>query len=114
MRGMRCVMLLVLMLGVLPAAALGQQEATVRIQGDDYGYGAVFIPPTLEVSSGATVIWIDDDSSAHTVTGRDGSFDSGSIAPNGRFSLKFEKAGPHEYYCKIHPSMTGKVVVTGR
>src|SRR4051794_15951822 len=40
-----------------------------------------FQPPTLNVQTGDTVKWQNEDIFTHTVTANDGSFDSGPIAP---------------------------------
>ncbi|MBI3997704.1 MAG: cupredoxin domain-containing protein [Armatimonadetes bacterium] len=97
-----------------PRPVRGQEEALVRIQSDDYAYGASFEPRTLEVTAGTTVVWVNDSSATHTVTARDGAFDSGQVASGSRYSVKLDRAATYDYYCKIHASMTGLVVVTSR
>jgi plastocyanin len=69
-----------------------------------------FNPSTLSVTAGTTVIWTNNDMVTHTVTSTPALFDSGSIAPGSTFSFTFKNAGTYSYYCKIHTSMTGKVV----
>jgi plastocyanin len=64
------------------------------------------------VAVGTTVTWTNQDSTAHTVTANDGSFDSGPIQPGKSFSHTFSTAGTVAYHCKIHPSMTATVTVT--
>lgn len=75
-----------------------------------------FDPPTLEVSAGSTVDWANDDGVAHTVTaGSPGSasgefdetLDAGSSA-----EITLEDVGTVDYFCAIHPAMTGQVVVS--
>ncbi len=73
--------------------------------------GFAFVPPTVTVSVGTTVTWTNNDSVAHTVTTRETLFDSGTLSRGAAFSYTFEQSGTFEYYCKIHPSMTGKVIV---
>jgi plastocyanin len=70
-----------------------------------------FEPPTIEVDAGATVTWTNEDSVPHTVTAREGDFDSGVLQTGDPFSQTFETPGTYEYFCNIHPSMTGMVVV---
>ena len=76
-----------------------------------------YIPYNMAISSGATVTWINADNAAHTVTsgtvtgGPDGLFDSSIIAMNSEFSYKFTEAGTYDYYCIVHPWMTGIVTV---
>jgi plastocyanin len=71
-----------------------------------------FKPADIEVAVGATVDWTNDDPFAHTVTATDGSFDSGTMEGGEAFSQVFEQPGTFEYYCVIHPSMTGTITIT--
>jgi plastocyanin len=75
-------------------------------------------PNNAETTVGSMVTWINDDTAPHTVTSGtiennrptpDGSFDSGIINPGDSFPFVFDKAGEYQYYCSIHPWMTGKV-----
>lgn len=96
-------------------SAPSAQEVIVRIQGDPSGYGgSSFNPATVNVAGGTTVTWVNEDSVPHTVTSREGLFDSGTLTPRGAFRYKFEKPGTYSYFCKVHPSMTGQVVVAGQ
>ncbi|MFC1933326.1 hypothetical protein ACFLXU_06885 [Chloroflexota bacterium] len=65
--------------------------------------------PNLPVDT--IILWYNIDSVDHTVTARDNSFDSGSISPNETFEHAFAQPGEFEYYCKIHPSMVGKITI---
>ncbi len=73
--------------------------------------GLAFIPDTQNIPVGATVLWYNDDSVDHTVTARDNSFDSGNLSHGDTFRYTFKQTGALEYYCKIHPSMVGKITV---
>jgi plastocyanin len=73
----------------------------------------VFQPHSLEIPSGATVIWVNNSDVAHTVTGDDLAFDdSGLIEPGGSFRQTFDEPGTYSYRCGPHPDMTGVIVVT--
>jgi plastocyanin len=78
--------------------------------------GDAFSPQRLTVAAGDTVVWTNRDSRLHTVTADGGLFDSGSLAPSGRFSHTFRRIGTLVYYCRLHGSpgegMWGVVVVT--
>ena len=74
---------------------------------------SVFSPATLQIGVNTTVIWVNDDNMVHTVTANDGSFNSGDIAPGGRFSYKFATVGGFDYHCIHHSNMVGTVVVAG-
>jgi len=76
-----------------------------------------YSPYEVTISVGNTVTWSNDDSAAHTVTsgsvdaGLTGVFDSGLFASNSRFEHTFDKAGTFDYFCMVHPWMTGIVHV---
>jgi len=71
-----------------------------------------FDPPTLTVKAGTTVTWINADDIPHLVSEKDGKFRSSALDTNDKFSQTFSTAGTVEYFCAIHPHMTGKIVVT--
>ncbi|HYM84877.1 MAG TPA: cupredoxin family copper-binding protein [Candidatus Dormibacteraeota bacterium] len=90
--------------GSTPGASAGANATAVTIQGFAFG------PSTLDVAVGSTVTWTNKDSTTHTVTANDGSFDS--QVPSGQtFSQTFSKAGTFAYHCKIHPTMTATITV---
>jgi plastocyanin len=70
-----------------------------------------FDPPQINVPIESTVFWTNDDSTQHTVTSDDGSFDSGPLSPGDTFDNTFDESGEFGYHCAIHPFMTGVVVV---
>ncbi|MGI8406848.1 MAG: ScyD/ScyE family protein [Thermomicrobiales bacterium] len=70
-----------------------------------------FTPDTLQISTGAKVTWTNNDTTAHTVTAKDGSFDSGNLNPGESFSFTFTQAGTFDYICNYHPNMTATIVV---
>ncbi len=70
-----------------------------------------FVPTTITVTAGTTIIWTNNDNVAHTVTSLTGIFDSGTLNPGGSFSFKFSTKGTYPYKCTIHANMTGTVIV---
>ena len=75
-----------------------------------------FLPYQVEIYSGEPVVWINTDSAAHTVTSGlpgipDAIFNSGMIMSNQTWEFVFIDSGEYDYYCMVHPWMTGKVVV---
>jgi plastocyanin len=74
---------------------------------------ATYEPGVIDVQQGTTVVWRNTDASAHTVTSRfpSAAFDSGVMGPGEEFEFTFEDSRTFEYYCKIHPMMTGTAVV---
>jgi len=70
-----------------------------------------YMPDELSVATGSTVTWMNTDTVSHTSTSDESGWNSGTIAPGGRFSFTFERAGTFRYHCTIHPGMVGTVVV---
>lgn len=70
-----------------------------------------FDPSQLTVLAGDEVTWTNTSAREHTVTQRDGAFDSGSLGPARTFKHGFAATGLYRYVCKLHPSMTGQVDV---
>jgi amicyanin len=90
-----------------PVAAPAQTEgAQVEIRA--HGFSA----PALTVKVGTTVTWINHDDDAHTVTSTANAFRSPGLDTDETFSFTFTQPGTYEYFCTLHPLMTGKVVVT--
>lgn len=81
-----------------------------------------FSPLKLEVSTGTTVTWTNEDSVTHTVIAaqfhsqaEDWSFESASIQAGQSTTYTFDSAGIYEYYCDVHgeSSMCGAILVGG-
>ena len=70
-----------------------------------------FAPATLTIKAGTAVTWTNNDTTTHTVTADDGSFDSGHLSGSASFTFTFAKAGTFTYHCAIHSSMTATVTV---
>ena len=82
-------------------------NVTVRISG------FAFNPAEITVKQGTTVTWINDDSAPHMIR-MAGKPDSPQLAKEDSYSYTFTDApGDYGYSCGIHPSMLGKVIVTG-
>jgi plastocyanin len=73
--------------------------------------GFSFSPGDITVTVGDTVTWTNADSTAHTATADDGSFDTGTLGGGASDTVTFATAGTFAYHCSIHAAMTGTVVV---
>jgi plastocyanin len=73
--------------------------------------GMAFDPAVLTISEGDTVVFTNMDGAPHTATAKDGSFDTGRLSRNKQSALSFEGAGTYDYYCEVHPRMTGQIIV---
>ena len=106
MRGFRATLAAVIVLAGLAAPPALAADAQVKIAN------FTFDPPTLTVKAGTTVTWVNADDIPHVVLEKDGKFRSSALDTDEKFSQTFSTAGTVEYFCAIHPHMTGKIVVT--
>jgi len=88
----------------------------VLIKGDESD--KPYMPISNTIKNGDRVDWINTDIEVHTVTsGFENStdkgelFDSGILKPNQIFEHTFDRAGMYNYFCTVHPTMTGVVNV---
>jgi plastocyanin len=79
----------------------------VEVKIDNFSFG----PQNVTVAVGATVTWTNRDDIPHTAASTDGVFKSKVMDTDEKFSYTFTKPGTYNYYCTIHPKMTGTVVV---
>jgi plastocyanin len=65
------------------------------------------------VPAGTRVTWVNRDDVPHTVTSAEKPrrFNSGTLDTDGQFTHLFTTPGTYEYFCAVHPKMTGKVIV---
>lgn len=100
--------LLAAAVAVLVLLAAGSvQAASVKVAAMNYE----FLPASRTIAVGDVVRWTFAGD-PHSVTSRDGLFDSGVTDPGGAFEFKFVKAGTYRYYCQVHPEqMFGTIVV---
>ena len=70
-----------------------------------------FEPATITVKVGATVTWVNHDDEPHTATANDKSFNSKTLDNGDRFTQQFNAPGTYNYYCALHPKMTGQIIV---
>jgi plastocyanin len=70
-----------------------------------------FKPATVTVKAGTTVTWVNRDNEPHTVSDSDKRFKSGAMDTDGQFSYTFAATGTYNYFCALHPRMTGQIIV---
>jgi len=104
-------------LGTAAILSLTLASGTLRAGEEKSGAKAVTIdnfsfgPMQLEVPVGTQVTWINKDDVPHTVVSVDHKFKSRALDTDEKFSFTFQDAGTYEYFCSVHPKMTGKIVV---
>lgn len=90
----------------------GQESATVDNGANAPDYA--FAPAAIRVDGSTEVTWQWANAVAHSVTHRDGEFNSGVTGEEGStFSHTFDEAGNYLYYCVPHKSVgqNGAVIV---
>jgi plastocyanin len=107
------------------AAALGAATATalaaVVLPGwaDNAAQGGAvsidnftFGPQTLTVKAGTTVTWTNKDDIPHGIASANNTFTkSKALDTDDSYSFTFTTPGTYQYFCYVHPHMTGTVVV---
>ena len=73
--------------------------------------GMRFSPATLQARVGERIEWINADLVPHTVTARDGSFDSKSIPAGATWAWVPTRAASVAYACAYHPDMTATATI---
>lgn len=97
------------------AAAPPASHAAAESQGKTAGveiHEFHFVPETLTVTAGTTVIWTNSDETPHTIAHAKGAFRSSALDTKDTFSHTFAAPGEFVYRCTLHPMMVGKIIVT--
>lgn len=99
---------LVLAVVLRSGTAAGQTAQTQpEIKVDNF----TFTPETLTVRANSTVTWTNKDDVPHVIASTDGLFRSKGLDTDDHYSFQFTKPGTYNYFCAIHPKMTGKIIV---
>jgi len=78
-----------------------------------------YLPVSVTASIGESIIFKNPDTAAHTFTsgfadnGPDGLFDSGLVMAGNSYEFTPTSSGQIDYFCMVHPWMTGVILVTG-
>ncbi|HEU5239347.1 MAG TPA: plastocyanin/azurin family copper-binding protein [Pyrinomonadaceae bacterium] len=91
---------------VQPAGSVAPAAAQVTIRLLKYS------PAIIQIRTGETVEWTNNDSFPHTVTSEGGGeLNSGSIEDGGTWRHTFSQPGTFSYVCTFHDWMKGTVIV---
>lgn len=109
----------VMVLALIVLAGLPSQASAPPLQITIESGSPYYVPVTATVAVGTPVRWNNPTPSPHTVThvgcAEDNNtcwFDSGTIPPDGHFTVPTLPPGRYPYYCQLHPIMRGVLVVT--
>jgi plastocyanin len=100
---LRGAFILIAALIAVPAA----QAAGMAISIDNF----TFSPQRLVVTVGTTLTWTNRDDIPHTVVASGKEFRSKVLDTDDTFTFTFTTPGSYEYFCSLHPHMTGMIVV---
>ena len=92
-----------------PTPGTGNGKPVSIVGGASTMGTSAYAPSPVAISVGGSVTWTNNDGTTHTATGS--GWNSGSIAPGGKYTATFSSAGTFVYHCTIHPGMTGTVTV---
>lgn len=91
------------------ACATSSDAAAVEALIQDFS----FDPNPVEAKTGEVIVWTNRDGAPHTVTLDDGSCKTGNVsAGGGTGGLVFAEPGEYPFFCSIHPSMKGTIVIS--
>jgi len=90
---------------LLPPTPALAAEVAVKI--DNF----TFTPKSVTVKAGTTVTWTNQDDIPHTVTSTTKQFRSKALDTDDKFTFTFSTPGTYDYFCSLHPKMTGTIVV---
>jgi plastocyanin len=91
---------------LLAYGAVAAQEGN-EIKIDNF----VFNPPELTIAVGTTVKFVNHDDIPHSVVDKNKAFRSKALDTDDSFTFTFANAGTYDYFCGLHPHMTGKIIV---
>jgi plastocyanin len=89
------------------AGAAGSTDSATEVKIDNFA----FTPAVITVKAGTQVIWVNHDDIPHTVDSTEGKFKSAALDTDDKFQFRFTEAGEYPFFCRMHPKMTGKVIV---
>ncbi|MEA1652469.1 cupredoxin family copper-binding protein [Nitrospirillum sp. BR 11164] len=93
---------------VLFCALTGLAQAeTVEIRIDNF----TFSPAEVHVAPGTTIVWVNADDIPHAVAANDKSFRSKVLDTEEKYSRTVAGPGTIDYFCSLHPHMTGRIIV---
>ena len=110
------------MIAIAPSAFADHHEVTITNAPGSSTPGcedtnSCFIPNPVTVEVGTIVTWDNTDTAAHTASagtsadGPSGVFDSSLIMAGQSYSYTTDTVGTFDYFCMVHPWMTGTLIV---
>lgn len=110
----KCLLIHSFLLAAICALGLQEPFASSNVEPQTqtiYIKGFKFVPDTLTVNAGDTIVWTNEDKVTHTATAEGKVFDSKNIPYGASWEYVADKRGTHSYFCIPHPTMKGKLIV---
>jgi plastocyanin len=92
---------------VRAASAEASTGSATEVKIDNFA----FTPGVVTVKAGTQVTWVNHDDIPHTVDSTLGKFKSAALDTDDKFQFRFPEPGEYPFYCRMHPKMTGKIIV---
>ena len=90
------------------AATTSGGSESIKIEIKDFAFN----PQKITVKSGEKITWINHDEEPHTVVSVGKKFQKSlALDTDQEFSITAGAPGTYEYFCSVHPKMTGTIVV---
>jgi plastocyanin len=74
----------------------------------------MFTPRNLTIPVGSKVTWANKDEEPHKVAEVNSSFGSQPLDTDEGFTYEFKTPDKYEYFCTVHPRMTGTIIVENK
>ena len=111
--------------GESPVAAMAAGEAAARASAPGAGAPAgppqkgvivianfAFNPKVMEIAKGERVMWKNDDDVPHRIQSANAKFASSTVLDTrASYGVTLTKPGQYAYFCSLHPTMTGSIIV---
>ena len=70
-----------------------------------------FEPAEIRVKPGTTIVWNNQDATAHEVHANDDAWHADPFGQGETFEMDFSTPGTYGYHCHIHPVVNGIIIV---
>jgi plastocyanin len=89
------------------ACSTSTEAATVTVEIRQRAY----IPGRVEAAVGDVIAFENFDGAPHTATLEDGTCTTENLGQGASGALTFTAPGEYPFFCRIHPDMTGTIVI---
>ena len=103
--------LFILLIVILISGCYSQQTSNIEVKPNEIIIdNFAFTPQELIINSWTTIIWKNNHNVVHTIVSQN-LFESKTLKKWDEFTFTFNSPGEYNYYCSIHPSMRGRIII---